>query len=166
MIVFDRLPVMKIKYFVILIFFLAISLFLFYTIPLYNINSPINQAKIIINNQTFYATVVSNSIDQAMGLSGTKNMESNQAMLFEYKHHVIPNFWMKGMLFPIDIIWIKDNKIIAIEKNIPNPSQSISNADLPKYKPLLPVNFVLEINAGLSEKYDFTTGERVDIIKN
>lgn len=151
------------KNFVLFLFFVFLVLFIF--IFYYSKNPKnIKIADIVINNHKFTAEVLSNPSDQAIGLSGRKSLKDNQAMLFEYKLSVIPYFWMKGMLIPIDIIWISDNKIVGIEKNISNPNPAITDAALPKYKPNTSVNYVLEINSGLSDKYGFNVGDFVEII--
>jgi uncharacterized membrane protein (UPF0127 family) len=68
---------------------------------------------------------------------------------------------MKGMRFPIDIIWINDNKIVDISKNVPVSTNSI----LFTYAPKEPVNQVLELNAGVSNRYNFQIGDSVTILK-
>ena len=64
------------------------------------------------------------------------------------------------MLFPIDIIWIQDNYIIAIEKNVPIPTGDQQN--IPQYRSPQPVNYVLEVNAGFTDKTNIAIGNEVD----
>jgi len=52
-------------------------------------------------------------------------------MLFAMSEDDMQNFWMKGMLFPIDIIWIENARVIGCEKNI-SPSDPRSSLLRPK----------------------------------
>ncbi len=63
---------------------------------------------------------------------------------------------MRGMRFPIDIIWIHDGEVVGIEKNIPVPlnyRDSLKEINSPSE-----VNLVLEVNAGFCEKYGIKKG--------
>jgi uncharacterized membrane protein (UPF0127 family) len=66
---------------------------------------------------------------------------------------------MKNMKFPIDIIFIRDNKIVTIHQNVPAPKSPADN--LPLYQPSEPADAVLEITAGLSQKNGFTKGDTI-----
>ena len=63
------------------------------------------------------------------------------------------------MKFPIDMIYIKDDTIITIIKNASVPKKD--NENLTIYHSTAPSNKVLEINGGLSEKYNFKNGDKV-----
>jgi len=116
-----------------------------------------------INNQSFLLYIARTQKEKQIGLSKFENLPENYGMLFPFDRAALHSFWMKDMKFPIDIIFIKDRTIVTMHKNIPNPSAE--NTSLPLYMPSLPANLVLEINAGLSEKYNFQEGDTV-VIKN
>ncbi len=82
------------------------------------------------------------------GLSGRESLPAGAGMLFIFPISAKYPFWMKGMNFPLDMIWIKDMKVIGITKNAlaPKPGEG-----LPTYSPSEAVNMVLELNAGNSE---------------
>jgi len=42
----------------------------------------------------------------------------------------------------------------------------IDNSELPLYKPAKPIDVVLEVNAGFTDKYDIAIGDEVEITKN
>ena len=81
-------------------------------------------------------------------------------MLFLYDTPDYYQFWMKGMAFPLDIIFIRDSTIVTIARNVPPP---IGDSELPRYGPDEPADKVLEINAGLCDKYGIQEGDTVDI---
>ncbi|HEX9664656.1 MAG TPA: DUF192 domain-containing protein, partial [Patescibacteria group bacterium] len=81
------------------------------------------------------------------------------AMLFIFDKKDYYSFWMKEMEFPIDIIWIDDQTVVGIEKNIQPPAAG----RLFVYRPEQKVNLVLEIGAGLSDQRNIKIGDLVDI---
>jgi uncharacterized protein len=82
-------------------------------------------------------------------------------MLFVFDKADYYSFWMKNMKFPIDIIFIRGDKIVSISKNAVAPKSA--DASLPIYKPEAPVDKVLEINSGLSDKHNIKKGDKVEI---
>ena len=71
-----------------------------------------------IKNNYFKVEIVSNEQKMQLGLGKRSDICNNCGMLFKFKEAGKHSFWMKDMLFPIDIIWIFNNKIVYIEKNV------------------------------------------------
>ena len=91
---------------------------------------------------------------QIQGLSGRASMKNNEGMLFVFKEEAIQSFWMKDMQFSLDILWIDENKIIVgIERNV---SPDTFPQTFSPYKPAL---YVLELNAGWTEKHQVVAGD-------
>lgn len=111
--------------------------------------------KIIINNKTFYAEVVSASDKMQRGLGERKNLCQSCAMLFQFPSPGKHVFWMKGMRFPLDIIWIFDGKVVYLEKNI---SEKFSSTITPP----VDADQVLEINAGNVDKFNIKIDDKVN----
>jgi hypothetical protein len=77
-------------------------------------------------------------------------------MLFLFEKPGTYRFWMKGMRFPIDIVWIRDDEVVGIEHNVPLP------AAIPQtYTPPVPVAVVLELPAGDAARRGIEIGSRV-----
>lgn len=141
-----------------------VTLYVFFASPrLFKKQFP-NQAPydaiVTINKQNInIIQVADTSAEQTQGLSNHPPILENEGMLFEFKDKQVRQFWMKEMLFPLDIIWINDSRIINISKNLPpeglNPSKI--------YSSLTPADMVLEINAGISDKYGFKIGDQISI---
>lgn len=121
--------------------------------------SPEKKTYVIIYNQKFYIDVAKTEEQKEKGLSIYKSIENNQGMIFPFSTPDYYIFWMKNMKFPIDIIYIRNDKIVDIFKDVPSPKSP--NDFLPIYKPKNIADTVLEINAGLSEKYKFKIGDKV-----
>jgi len=120
------------------------------------------QPTIKIKDQTLLFDLANTNALRELGLSGRQSLPENNGMLFDFRNQAdIPQFWMKDMLFNIDILWIKDNKIIAVDKNVPAPSSNEQTTNLKIYSPPSMVNFVLEVNAGWSDDHNVATGDSV-----
>jgi len=100
------------------------------------------------------------------GLSGRESLDTNSGMLFTFDNtNTVRSFWMKGMKFPLDFIWIKDGKVVQIDKNIPVPPAGTEDSKLTIYASQTPVDYVLEVNAGFSDKNNIKIGDTVDLSK-
>lgn len=118
------------------------------------------KALVIINGYKFNVDIADDITKRSKGLSSREFLKEDEGMLFLFNSEGNYGFWMKDMLFPIDIIWIKNNKIVDITENVaPEPQKSIFN--LTVYYPQSSVDKVLEINAGLAKKYNFKIGDEI-----
>ncbi len=117
------------------------------------------QAKATINNSSFNLILAKTPKEKEIGLSGKESLPKDQGMLFKFEKTGYYSFWMKNMKFPIDIIFIKNNKIVTIYNEVKPPA---NNKELAIYQPLEPADTVLEINSGLSKKYGFKKDMQVN----
>lgn len=108
-----------------------------------------------IKDNLFTVEVADNAIIQARGLSGRPQLEEEGGMLFIFSDEAIRSFWMAGMNFSLDIIWIKGDEIVGISENLP-PALGLY---APTYSSPEPVDKVLEINAGLVKKMGISVGD-------
>ncbi len=93
------------------------------------------------------------------GLMYRKSMQNNQGMLFTFPNEAPRSFYMKNTEFPLDIIFINSkNKVVSIQKN----AQPLNESSLPSEGP---AQYVLEVNAGLSEKWNLRSGDSISIVK-
>jgi uncharacterized membrane protein (UPF0127 family) len=57
--------------------------------------------------------------ERAQGLSGTAPLQDDEAMLFVFEKEGKYPFWMKGMNYALDIVWIDaSSTIVHMEENI------------------------------------------------
>lgn len=108
-----------------------------------------------VGGNQFSVEIADTVIAQARGLSGRDSLPENQGMLFLFSGSANRNFWMAGMKFPLDIIWINGDKIIGISENL--PPATVVNAVI--YSSPAPADKVLEVNAGLAEKLNIKIGD-------
>lgn len=87
------------------------------------------------------------------GLMYRQGMEDHQGMLFVFPDQAMHSFYMKNTEFPLDIIFIKsDLSVASIQEN----AQPLSESSLSSK---VPVQYVLEVNAGLVEKWGLAFGD-------
>ena len=94
------------------------------------------------------------------GHDARENLKEGAGMLFILPKEKIQPFWMKGMNFPLDFVWIRNNKAVAIHTNIEHPETA---GRVIQIAPAEPVKYVLELNAGKINKCGLEVGDRIEI---
>jgi len=135
-------------------FLLLAEIFLLICLMLFTFSSP-KPPYAKIDNHNFSLYLATTPKDRETGLAKFNKINVDQGMLFIFPEADYYSFWMKNMLFPIDIIFINQNKIVEIFENVPVSSKN----PLPIYTGSTKANEVLEINAGLSKKYGLKKGD-------
>ena len=133
-------------------FIIAVGLFVQKSKPA---TTPTSSPIVTIGEKTIKVTVAKTKEERSKGLSGTTSLEENNGMLFVFDPEASPTFWMKDMLISIDIIWISDGKVVKIDKNVQIDSKT--------YNPGQPIDYVLEVNAGFSDKNNIKVGDPATI---
>src|SRR3989338_4893696 len=101
-----------------------------------------------VANQCFEVGIADNALTRAQGLSGRPSLGENEGLLFVFSSPGNYGFWMKGLNFPIDIVWLNGDKIIGFSENLqPEPEKNVFNLSI--YYPPVEADKVLEINAGV-----------------
>lgn len=98
---------------------------------------------------------------RSRGLGFRTSLATDSGMLFEHSQIKKYTYWMKGMEFPIDFIWILDNKIVDIISEVPPPIKGQTDDTLERYSPTVSVNRVLETNAGFTAKNNIQIGDQI-----
>lgn len=96
---------------------------------------------------------------QAKGLSGRHSLSNSDGMLFVFDASKTRRFWMMGMCFPLDIIWISDGAVIGIEYDA--KPYKIADGTPTQFESPAAINEVLEIPAGAAEKMGIQIGDRI-----
>lgn len=95
------------------------------------------------------------------GLGFRESLATDSGMLFIHDSPKKYTYWMKGMQFPIDIMWILNDKIVDIIPNIPPPIKGQSDDTLERYSPTVDINRVLETNAGFVSEQGIQVGDKI-----
>lgn len=109
-----------------------------------------------IGNTWVSADVAITEAEREQGLSGRQALGVNEGMLFIHPSSGQFSYWMKDMLFPIDIIWINaDRQIVGV-------TQNISPGSYPEtFSPRVPILYALEVPAGFSNRNHIVPGVNI-----
>lgn len=123
-----------------------------------------SQKTVTVGGKSVNVEIAKTKDERERGLSGRISLNPDSGMLFVFDSpNITPSFWMKGMLISLDIIWINDGKIVAIDKNVPPPQEGTPDSKLVVYNAGKPVDYVLEVAGGFSDKNNIKTGDSVDL---
>ena len=115
------------------------------------------QKIIYISGKKLTVDIANTPEKQTLGLSYRKSMAEDSGMLFIFPKPTTVGFWMKDMNFALDFIWIDANgKIIGIDKDI------LPNTYPKTFSPPSPIKYVLEVNAGWSDRNGVRIGDEMN----
>lgn len=117
-----------------------------------------NELFVLINNQKIFIELADTPEKRKQGLSGRELMTQDRGMLFVFPQPGLYSFWMQGMGFDLDFVFINDDKVVDIVENVsfPQPDEPPRRVRSDKES-----DKVLELNAGLVEKLDVKPGDQV-----
>lgn len=143
---------------------IAAAAFVSYLIFSESQNDDLPWQKYKIGNTEMEVQIADTVKTRADGLSGRDHLEDNQGMLFIFPYSGKHGFWMKDMNFNLDIIWIKDNKVVGISENVQKPDTK-NWTSLETVYPPEDVNMVLEVNSGFSQTNEVKIGDTAKLSK-
>jgi hypothetical protein len=97
--------------------------------------------------------------DRQMGLMFRPSLPLDHGMLFIFEQPDFHGIWMKNCKFPIDILWLDDQReVVHVAEKVPP-----CKADpCPVYQPLQRAAYVVELNAGQARKEKAVAGSRLE----
>jgi uncharacterized membrane protein (UPF0127 family) len=114
---------------------------------------------VIIAGVRLSVEVVDTLAERGRGLSGREMLPENNGMLFVFDTPGRYGFWMYGMKFPLDIIWIDERLRVVYFVENAQPCVNICET----YEPPEDALYVLEVNAGFVKKYGLKVGDVVEL---
>jgi uncharacterized membrane protein (UPF0127 family) len=113
---------------------------------------------IVLAGHKYLVEIADTNKEREKGLSGHKPLKDNEGMLFIFPQEDNYGFWMKDMLFPIDIVWINKNlQVVHIERNV--ATSTYPNVFTPESLSM----YVLELQSGESQKIDLKVGDTIKL---
>jgi len=114
--------------------------------------------KVCFKEACFLAEILENREEALKGLMFRQELEKDKGALFVFEKDGIHSFWMKNTLINLDIIWINSkNQVVFIKKN----AEPCAESKCASIRPNKKAKYVLEINAGISEKINLQIGDTV-----
>lgn len=95
----------------------------------------------------------------SMGLQMRPALPPMRGMWFSFDPPSVATFWMHRTLAPLDLLFIANNRILAIEANVP----TCAHLPCPTYGPDEPVDGVVELRAGEAQRLGLKVGSPVRI---
>lgn len=119
------------------------------------------QTAIMVGDDVLTVELSVTVAQKTLGLGYRSGLEDGTGMVFPVEPAAPQSFWMKGMRFCIDIVWIDGDEIIAaVESVCPDPD-GIADANRPTYPSGAPVTHVLEVPAGWLAEREYGPGTSV-----
>jgi uncharacterized protein len=122
-----------------------------------------NLSPITINGVTINAEIADTQDKRNKGLSGRESLATDSGMLFTYQDSGKYTFWMKGMKFPLDMIWINGKTVVDIIKNATPPLPGQKDETLSIYTSNQNADKMLEVNAGFVDAHGIKVGDTVEV---
>lgn len=116
-------------------------------------------AQITINNQVIQLEVAETPEQQQMGLMYRDSLADDRGMLFPFRPARQVGFWMKNVQIPLDMVFLRDGVVAAIEANVP-PCQT---DPCPVYGPAVKIDQVIELAGGRAAALGIRSGDRLQV---
>lgn len=111
-----------------------------------------------LGGQAVFASLATTDAERSLGLSYTSALPPDVVKVFVFDTDERWSFWMKGMEYPIDMVWVTATGTIAhIETNV-SPSTYPHS-----FTPPTPSRYVIETVPGLFANLNLKVGGNVDI---
>ena len=109
------------------------------------------------SKKEFKVLLAESNKHRRQGLMHIEKMQMNQGMIFVFKPPRKVSMWMRNTKLSLDMIFIdRNNKIVRIVKNTtPFSTKGISSEKV--------IQWVLEINGGLTDQMNIENGDHVNI---
>lgn len=116
---------------------------------------------VTIGKNTVKLEVAQTEEEIQRGLMYRTALDKDSGMVFLFKPPRAVRFWMFHCFISLDMIFVKDGKIVAISENVP-PCKSPNPGDCPTYPDKdVDVNEVIEVNAGYCKEHGIKEGDTV-----
>jgi len=118
---------------------------------------PAIDAWVEIESERVAVELAETAAEQSKGLGYRDELAWGRGMYFSYAQPAFYSFWMRGMRFPIDIVWIRQGRIVDLHSDVPFEP----GGNGPTLRPREAVDAVLEVPAGYAAASGWRIGNRV-----
>jgi len=117
--------------------------------------------EIVVGEQPLTVELAITMDERARGLGYRDGLAAGTGMLFVDEGPNPQTFWMKGMRFCLDMVWIEGGKVVgAAENACPDPAGT-ADKDRARFSAPSPVTYVLEVPAGWVADHGIAAGAPV-----
>ena len=117
--------------------------------------------KIVIGTKEYKVNITQTEDERRKGLAVFDSLPADEGMFFNFGKEDNHIFWMKGMKFNIDIIFLdKDKKVLDVFENV-KAEPGVQDMDLKTYSSKLKSQYVIELKEGETRKNGIKPGDTV-----
>jgi uncharacterized membrane protein (UPF0127 family) len=113
-----------------------------------------------VNGRRIIVELALTPSSRTRGLSYRESLVPDRGMLFVFGAPATQRFWMHGMKFPLDMVFINGDRVVDVSANVPAPDKGLPATVTSKAK----ADKVLEINAGKAEEWGIREGTVVSAV--
>lgn len=117
-------------------------------------NLPVKKLK--VGDKVIQVELAQTTLSQMKGLSGRNELEKDWGMLFVFSATSVRTMWMKDMNFGLDVIWIREWKIVKIDEGV--YPQGLGQ---PVVSSEVSADSFLEVNTGFVKDHQIKVGDLV-----
>lgn len=116
-------------------------------------------AKVVVQGKILELEVARTAEQISSGLMFREELPADRGMLFIYEPARVVRFWMRNVLSPLDMIFLREGEIIHIARSVP-PCRGVI---CPAYGPDAPVDQVIELRGGGAEELGLAVGDSLRV---
>ena len=120
---------------------------------------PAPEGYVEIRGKQIAVEIADSRAEQEKGLGERDSLEWGKGMYFSYARPGFFGFWMKGMRFSIDIVFLREGRIVELYPQVPFEK----NGNGPTIRPRSLVDGVLEVPAGFAAANGWQVGDRLSL---
>lgn len=108
------------------------------------------RAVLKIASKSYQMEVANTDVKSFRGLMYRTELAAGTGMAFPFPLPKLAVFWMKNTLIPLDMVFVRNDRIVRVLQNVP-PCPKEKGNDCPLYSSIVPVDWVYELPAGTAK---------------
>ncbi len=116
---------------------------------------------VTLRGHTYRVEIADDDAERARGLMYRDSMDADAGMLFLFESQQPQAFWMKNTRIPLDILYF-DQQWKLVGWSLNTPPCSLGDR-CPSYPSQAPARYVLELNAGTTERIGAQVGDTLAV---
>ena len=117
---------------------------------------------VTVGDALFAAEIADTPELRSKGLGQRDSLPEKTGMLFVFPSGQASSFWMFGMRFPLDFVWIgEDCTVVDLTENVQHYPPDTPSSELDIFESAYPAAYTFEINAGEVGKFGIERGDSV-----
>jgi len=113
-----------------------------------------------IRGSVFTVEIADTQKKRQRGLQHRTQLDPISGMVFVFDQADVYSFWMKNTVVPLDIVWVRQGRVVQITENVP-PQAGVPDSQLRQYTPNTAVDSVIEFSAGIVKSAGILVGDEV-----